>query len=223
MKVSLSCWVQQNWIHAFCSLLINFLISSWKLPNYICRSRKVNCPLQRRRSTHLEEGKKRLREKVHPSLERCHNNCLNLTIWCGIPTKVSGLGMTGCICSWGYFSAIRKGNHVRVALLAPKSFQCKRALCSCGSTALRWGIEHGKIQLHGTDDRELEKSFCSFCLTLACSTGCNTSVHHQQVWSCLCLHWGWAGPEPFRQALGRMESFRLHWTWPKDSGTHLKR
>lgn len=145
---------------------------------------------------------------MHPSFKRWHSNCLNLTIQCGIATKVSGLGITRCIHSRGYFCTTRKGNHIRVALLAHKSFQCKRALCSWGSTVLRCGTGHREIQLLDMDGRALEKSFCSFCLTLACNTGCNTSVHGQQAWRCLWLHWAWVGPEPFRQALGGMGSFR---------------
>lgn len=142
---------------------------------------------------------------MHPSLKRCHSKCLNLTMQCDIATKVSGLGITGYIQSWGYFCTATKCNHVRVALLAHK----KKALCSHGSTVLRCGIEHKENQLHGIDGRTLEKSFWRFGLTLACYSGCSTSVHQQQAWSCLWLHWGWAGPEPFRQALGRVGSFRV--------------
>lgn len=152
---------------------------------------------------------------MHPSLERSHSNCLNLTIKHGRVTKVSGLGIAGYIQSWGYFSTTTKGNHVRVALPAHK----KKSSLQLWFHSTQ-DIEHRANQLHGIDGRALEKSFCRFGLTLACNSGYNTSVHHQQAWGCLWLHWGWAGPEPFRKALGRMGSFRV-WQ-PKDSGTHSK-
>lgn len=71
----------------------------------------------------------------------------------------------------------------RVALLAPKFFQCKRVLCSCGSTIVRCGVGCKDIHLCSIAGRVLKRNSWDWRSVLV-QCCLDTSAHQQQTWGC---------------------------------------
>lgn len=157
---------------------------------------------------------------MHPSFERWHSNCLNLTIQCGIATKVSGLGITSCIHSQGYFCTTRKGNHIRVALLAISPFSAKELFAAEVPQYSGVAQDTGKFSCLIWMAEHWKKAFAAFVwpwpATLAATPLSMVSRHGD---ACGCT-----GPELALSPSGRpWEKWGLlERMWPKDSGTHLK-